>query len=100
LLTIFANCIALAVYTPYPGSDSNVTNLTLVSSVHIKNIYQINDVYYGLLINMNFFHVFLTFTSSASESLIQYTHKCTNDTVLKTNSEPEFLIRKKTHMRS
>ncbi|XP_037711486.1 voltage-dependent calcium channel type D subunit alpha-1 isoform X4 [Drosophila subpulchrella] len=29
LLTIFANCIALAVYTPYPGSDSNVTNLTL-----------------------------------------------------------------------
>ncbi|KAI8043661.1 hypothetical protein M5D96_004994 [Drosophila gunungcola] len=29
LLTIFANCIALAVYTPYPGSDSNVTNQTL-----------------------------------------------------------------------
>lgn len=32
LLTIFANCVALAVYTPYPGSDSNVTNQTLVSS--------------------------------------------------------------------
>ncbi|KAH8273977.1 hypothetical protein KR044_006825, partial [Drosophila immigrans] len=29
LLTIFANCIALAVYTPYPGSDSNATNQTL-----------------------------------------------------------------------
>ncbi|KAH8273691.1 hypothetical protein KR018_008850, partial [Drosophila ironensis] len=29
LLTIFANCVALAVYTPYPGSDSNVTNQTL-----------------------------------------------------------------------
>ncbi|XP_070075567.1 voltage-dependent calcium channel type D subunit alpha-1 isoform X1 [Drosophila takahashii] len=29
LLTIFANCIALAVYTPYPGSDSNITNQTL-----------------------------------------------------------------------
>ncbi|XP_065351464.1 muscle calcium channel subunit alpha-1 isoform X1 [Cloeon dipterum] len=26
LLTIFANCVALAVYTPYPNSDSNVTN--------------------------------------------------------------------------
>jgi voltage-dependent calcium channel L type alpha-1D len=26
LLTIFANCIALAVYTPFPGSDSNATN--------------------------------------------------------------------------
>lgn len=29
LLTIFANCIALAVYTPYPKSDSNVTNSLL-----------------------------------------------------------------------
>ena len=32
LLTIFANCVALAVYTPYPNSDSNSTNETLVSS--------------------------------------------------------------------
>ena len=30
LLTIFANCVALAVYTPYPNSDSNSTNLYLV----------------------------------------------------------------------
>ncbi|KAM7341447.1 ca[2+]-channel protein alpha[[1]] subunit D isoform 4-T4 [Cochliomyia hominivorax] len=29
LLTIFANCVALAVYTPYPSGDSNVTNQTL-----------------------------------------------------------------------
>ncbi|XP_037942486.1 voltage-dependent calcium channel type D subunit alpha-1-like [Teleopsis dalmanni] len=29
LLTIFANCVALAVFTPYPYSDSNVTNQTL-----------------------------------------------------------------------
>ncbi|XP_049315483.1 muscle calcium channel subunit alpha-1 isoform X11 [Bactrocera dorsalis] len=29
LLTIFANCVALAVYTPYPYSDSNVTNQAL-----------------------------------------------------------------------
>lgn len=26
LLTIFANCIALAVFTPYPNNDSNQTN--------------------------------------------------------------------------
>lgn len=29
LTTIFANCIALAVYTPYPASDSNYTNWVL-----------------------------------------------------------------------
>lgn len=29
LMTIFANCVALAVYTPYPNSDSNVTNAAL-----------------------------------------------------------------------
>lgn len=31
LTTIFANCIALAVYTPFPASDSNYTNWVLVS---------------------------------------------------------------------
>ncbi|XP_073994416.1 ca[2+]-channel protein alpha[[1]] subunit D isoform X2 [Rhodnius prolixus] len=29
LLTIFANCVALAVYTPYPNADSNSTNAYL-----------------------------------------------------------------------
>lgn len=29
LLTIFANCVALAVYTPFPNSDSNITNAAL-----------------------------------------------------------------------
>ncbi|KZS09199.1 Voltage-dependent calcium channel type D subunit alpha-1 [Daphnia magna] len=29
LLTIFANCVALAVYTPYPNGDSNITNAYL-----------------------------------------------------------------------
>ncbi|XP_049817851.1 muscle calcium channel subunit alpha-1 isoform X2 [Aethina tumida] len=29
LLTIFANCVALAVYTPFPNSDSNTTNAYL-----------------------------------------------------------------------
>lgn len=33
LFTIFANCVALAVYTPYPNSDSNSTNLFLVSFI-------------------------------------------------------------------
>ncbi|XP_055598215.1 muscle calcium channel subunit alpha-1 isoform X2 [Uranotaenia lowii] len=29
LCTIFANCVALAVYTPFPNSDSNTTNAAL-----------------------------------------------------------------------
>lgn len=29
LLTIFANCVALAVYTPFPNGDSNTTNIYL-----------------------------------------------------------------------
>lgn len=29
LFTIFANCVALAVYTPYPNGDSNITNTYL-----------------------------------------------------------------------
>jgi len=32
LTTIFANCVALAVYTPYPEGDSNDLNTILVSS--------------------------------------------------------------------
>ena len=32
LITIFANCVALAVYTPYPNSDSNEVNAALVST--------------------------------------------------------------------
>ncbi|GFG39870.1 hypothetical protein Cfor_08850, partial [Coptotermes formosanus] len=36
LLTIFANCVALAVYTPYPNSDSNSTNLYLEK---IENVF-------------------------------------------------------------
>ena len=33
LITIFANCIQLAVYTPYPNADSNDINAYLVSYV-------------------------------------------------------------------
>ncbi|XP_049844102.1 muscle calcium channel subunit alpha-1-like isoform X6 [Schistocerca gregaria] len=36
LLTIFANCVALAVYTPYPNGDSNNTNLYLEK---IENVF-------------------------------------------------------------
>lgn len=32
LLTIFANCVALAIYIPFPEDDSNATNSNLVSS--------------------------------------------------------------------
>ncbi len=32
LITIFANCVALAIATPFPQNDSNTINLTLVSS--------------------------------------------------------------------
>uniref|UniRef100_A0A8D8MH66 Voltage-dependent calcium channel type D subunit alpha-1 n=1 Tax=Cacopsylla melanoneura TaxID=428564 RepID=A0A8D8MH66_9HEMI len=35
LLTIFANCVALAVYTPYPNSDSNSTNAYLENIEYI-----------------------------------------------------------------
>lgn len=33
LLSIFANCVALAVYIPFPEDDSNSTNHDLVSTV-------------------------------------------------------------------
>lgn len=33
LMTIFANCVALAVYTPYPCNDSNTINGYLVSNI-------------------------------------------------------------------
>ncbi|XP_066996688.2 muscle calcium channel subunit alpha-1 isoform X2 [Anabrus simplex] len=36
LLTIFANCVALAVYTPYPNGDSNYTNAYLEK---IENVF-------------------------------------------------------------
>ncbi|XP_037051066.1 muscle calcium channel subunit alpha-1 isoform X2 [Bradysia coprophila] len=35
LLTIFANCIALAVFTPYPFTDSNATNAALESVEYV-----------------------------------------------------------------
>lgn len=35
LLTIFANCIALAVYTPYSAGDSNLTNAALENIEYI-----------------------------------------------------------------
>uniref|UniRef100_A0A182VSR0 Voltage-dependent L-type calcium channel subunit alpha n=1 Tax=Anopheles minimus TaxID=112268 RepID=A0A182VSR0_9DIPT len=35
LLTIFANCVALATYTPFPNGDSNATNAMLEKVEHI-----------------------------------------------------------------
>ncbi|XP_035773797.1 muscle calcium channel subunit alpha-1-like isoform X1 [Anopheles albimanus] len=35
LLTIFANCVALATYTPFPNGDSNATNALLEKVEHV-----------------------------------------------------------------
>lgn len=35
LIAIFANCMALAVYVPFPEDDSNSTNHDLVSNLHV-----------------------------------------------------------------
>uniref|UniRef100_A0A674P904 Voltage-dependent L-type calcium channel subunit alpha n=1 Tax=Takifugu rubripes TaxID=31033 RepID=A0A674P904_TAKRU len=34
LLSIFANCVALAIYIPFPGDDSNSTNQELITARH------------------------------------------------------------------
>ncbi len=36
LLTILGNCVALAVYTPFPAEDTNETNLILVSHLFCR----------------------------------------------------------------
>lgn len=36
LIAIFANCMALAVYVPFPEDDSNSTNHDLVSSLYMS----------------------------------------------------------------
>lgn len=36
LIAIFANCMALAVYVPFPEDDSNSTNHDLVSSLYLS----------------------------------------------------------------
>ncbi len=38
LITIIGNCVALAVYTPFPAEDTNETNLILVSNGHAPPI--------------------------------------------------------------
>lgn len=50
LMTIFANCVALAVYIPFPEDDSNATNSNLVSST---SLYQFSE----LLLANDWFHI-------------------------------------------
>lgn len=38
LIAIFANCMALAVYVPFPEDDSNSTNHDLVSSLSLTRL--------------------------------------------------------------
>lgn len=40
-MTIFANCVALAVYIPFPEDDSNATNSNLVSPLQYLNCFTI-----------------------------------------------------------
>lgn len=46
LLSIFANCVALAIYIPFPGDDSNSTNQELVSDAteRAKHLHVISTV--------------------------------------------------------
>lgn len=41
LMTIFANCVALAVYIPFPEDDSNATNSNLVSNPRYLNCFTV-----------------------------------------------------------
>lgn len=41
LMTIFANCVALAVYIPFPEDDSNATNSNLVSNLRYLNCFTV-----------------------------------------------------------
>uniref|UniRef100_A0A672LSD6 Voltage-dependent L-type calcium channel subunit alpha n=1 Tax=Sinocyclocheilus grahami TaxID=75366 RepID=A0A672LSD6_SINGR len=43
LLTIFANCVALAVFLPMPEEDTNNTNLTLYCSTSVSDIIAIRE---------------------------------------------------------
>lgn len=56
LLAIFANCVALAVYIPFPEDDSNSTNHDLVSriftfifKVYFKYLKKFKFIFFNLL---------------------------------------------------
>uniref|UniRef100_A0A8B9LJY2 Voltage-dependent L-type calcium channel subunit alpha n=1 Tax=Astyanax mexicanus TaxID=7994 RepID=A0A8B9LJY2_ASTMX len=68
LLSIFANCVALAVYVPFPEDDSNSTNHDLVSTAIIFSIlglieYRILQLDYKIL-----FSVVLEFLTKEGDS--------------------------------
>ncbi len=48
LMTIFANCVALAVYIPFPEDDSNATNSNLVSNQQSLNCSKYAHLLFGL----------------------------------------------------
>lgn len=58
LMTIFANCVALAVYIPFPEDDSNATNSNLVSNLQDKTRVRVNRRY-GSLVGRIFYHVYM-----------------------------------------
>lgn len=46
-MTIFANCVALAVYIPFPEDDSNATNSNLVSNLQYLSYFPIYYLLFG-----------------------------------------------------
>ncbi|KAK3536780.1 hypothetical protein QTP86_025090, partial [Hemibagrus guttatus] len=65
LIAIFANCMALAVYIPFPEDDSNSTNHDLVNSLNIIS-HRINGI---LLVIYPHFSFFLCFFSVFQETV-------------------------------
>ena len=66
LITIFANCVALAVYTPYPKGDSNNMNAALVSTLLII-------LFLSLLVSTMPIILFSSFSFTASKYHAYYT---------------------------
>lgn len=57
LMTIFANCVALAVYIPFPEDDSNATNSNLVSNLQDKTCSLHEPAGTGAWFVSSFYHV-------------------------------------------
>lgn len=74
LLTIFANCVALAVYTPYPMSDSNITNGALVRINSVQHLANANNLhFFSLNSQENIEYIFLViFTTECFMKIIAF----------------------------
>lgn len=73
LLTIFANCVALAVFLPMPEEDTNNTNLTLVRCCEIIFIVYKNMRIKGSVLQLSFISLMLFQTHKTFIHLFLYT---------------------------